>query len=270
MWNHEVALGIEQNLSYGCRVPGQWGQGRDHAFPLREIRCRWWHRPRSPAGSASGLNVQSDPGQCVVAELSASRGVLKARVHYSVHLTGSVALNYDPPLLGHHFYARSVSSFQGRPAKKDLDHGTEDIELGDYSNATVIIRQQQGGHWRHSPWTTASPGHRSSQPTPGEGDPSANSAQADSPIAGGMEFAPACGFRRELCARGQSEFRERVGHVRLHSSRRDAELGRYFRARRAASEQSGNPLLGGGQSVPAHHGRHIALPGRAQAHSEVA
>ena len=83
--------GGETGLSYGQ----SWGKGDEESKSVT-------------LGSSSGVSIELDPGQGVVAELSASRGMMKVRVRYKAHLIGSTAVNYNPTFKGHHFFALDI------------------------------------------------------------------------------------------------------------------------------------------------------------------
>ena len=46
------------------------------------------------------MSVELDPGEAVLVELSATRGVMKVRIQYKAYLTGQTAVYYDPKLNG--------------------------------------------------------------------------------------------------------------------------------------------------------------------------
>ena len=90
-------------------------------------------------GSDQGVTVDLDPGESVQAQLTISNGVLKARILYDVYLTGSAAINYNPTYKDHHFWALDIGSIMqagGIPNHRQI---TQDITVGYYSNAQVVL-----------------------------------------------------------------------------------------------------------------------------------
>lgn len=94
-------------------------------------------------GSDSGVTVTLDPNESIVAELSASRGVLKVRITYVARLIGSAAVNYNPTFKGHHFWALDIGSVMGAAGISNAVVSTQDIEIGYYSNAKITLRDAQ-------------------------------------------------------------------------------------------------------------------------------
>lgn len=99
-------------------------------------------------GSNSGLSVDLDPGEAVVAELSASRGVLRVRVTYVATLQGYTAVNYNPKWKDHHFWALNINRVMAAGGISNSVVSTQDFEVGYYSNAKVTLRDRDSGALR--------------------------------------------------------------------------------------------------------------------------
>ncbi len=96
-------------------------------------------------GSSSGVKVKLEPNESVIAQLSASRGVMKIRITYRAYLIGRTAINYKSPYKGHHFWGlpiRSVSRAGGCPGSIT---STETIEVGYYSNSKIELNNAFSG-----------------------------------------------------------------------------------------------------------------------------
>jgi hypothetical protein len=90
-------------------------------------------------GSDQGVSVDLDPGEAVDAQLSVSRGILKARIFYDVYLIGSTAINYNPTFKDHHFWALDIGGVMQAGGIKNHRQITQDITVGYYSNAEVKL-----------------------------------------------------------------------------------------------------------------------------------
>ena len=95
-------------------------------------------------GSSSGLSVSLNPGEEVVADLIATRGTMKVRVNYIVYLSGNTAVNYQKPYQGHHFWAFPIENVLNASNLPSYRIVTEDIQIGYYSNASVIVQDSHG------------------------------------------------------------------------------------------------------------------------------
>ncbi len=115
--------GGETSLSYS----ESWGEGGSESKTIT-------------VGSSSGVDVTLKPGQSVIAELTASRGVMKVRVHYNARLTGGTAINYNPTYKDHHFWCLDTPSVMSSGDISNAIVSTEDIEIGYFSNGKIIIK----------------------------------------------------------------------------------------------------------------------------------
>ena len=143
-WSTGGELSIEEKISYSIDFIGEakgevslkysqsWGIGGSHSSSVT-------------VGSTSGVTVELEPGESVVAELSASRGVMKVRLRYNAYLTGYVAVNYDPTYKDHHFWALPVGDVMKSGGIPNSVKSTEDIEVGYYSNSKIVLRDKSSG-----------------------------------------------------------------------------------------------------------------------------
>jgi len=81
----------------------------------------------------------------VIAELTASRGVMKVRIRYNAYLIGQSAVNYNPTYKGHHFWALPIGSVMSGGGLTNSVKSTEDIEIGYYSNSKVELKNAKTG-----------------------------------------------------------------------------------------------------------------------------
>lgn len=123
----ESSVGGETTLSYSH----SWGEGGSESKSIA-------------VGSDTGVSVDLDPGEAVVAELSASKGVMKVRIVYRAYVTGYVAVNYDKGYKGHHYWALGIGKVMRAAGLSNTREYTEDIEIGYYANSKVEIRDAKG------------------------------------------------------------------------------------------------------------------------------
>ena len=108
-----------------------WGQGGSESKNIT-------------VGSSSGVSVELEPGESIEAQLTASRGVMKVRITYRAQLSGSTAINYNPPFKGHHFWGLDIGGVMQSGGLSNSIQFTEDIEVGYFSNAKIELRDPQG------------------------------------------------------------------------------------------------------------------------------
>ena len=69
---------------------------------------------------------------------------MKVRVNYIVYLSGNTAINYAKPYQGHHFWAFPIETVLNASNVPSYKIVTEDIQIGYYSDASVIVQDKQG------------------------------------------------------------------------------------------------------------------------------
>lgn len=143
-WSSSDKISVGQKISYeigflGTGVKGEtslsyehsWGQGGSESKSVT-------------IGTSSGVSVSLDPGESIVAELSASRGVMKVRLVYNAYLTGVSAVNYNPTFKGHHFFALDIGGLLNAGGIANSVQITEDIEIGFFGNSAINIKDASG------------------------------------------------------------------------------------------------------------------------------
>ena len=96
-WSTGHTLSVSQQFTYGVKFLGAGAEGETSLAYSRSWGEGGQKSKSLTVGSTSGVSVDLDPGEAVVAELSASRGVMKVRIQYKAYLIGNTAVNYDPP-----------------------------------------------------------------------------------------------------------------------------------------------------------------------------
>jgi len=134
-WSQSNSVTVSQSVHYGIDIVGgettfsynyNWGQGGSQTNSVT-------------VGDSSGVSVELQPGQSVIAKLTANRSKVTVRVVYNATLSGDTAINYNPTYQGHHFWALDINAVLNAAHKATTATITTDIEIGYYSNGTVTI-----------------------------------------------------------------------------------------------------------------------------------
>lgn len=144
-WSSTHSIEVSQEFSYDVKFLGSGGGGSTSLSYSHE-----WGQEKSESkevsvGSSSGVTVTLDPGQSVIAKLTASRGVLGVRIAYKASLSGGTAYNYSDPFEGHHFWWTNINVVMNAahmPASRTF---SEDIQVGYYSDAVVELTDNKSG-----------------------------------------------------------------------------------------------------------------------------
>ena len=142
-WSKVSTLTIGQKFSYDVNFLGSGGGG-ETSMSYSEAWGSGGAKSKSIAlGSTCGVTVELDPGESVVARLSASRGTMKVQIRYKAYLTGMTAVNYNPTWKGHHFWALPVSRVMSAGCISNSVESIEDIEIGYYSNSKIELKDKK-------------------------------------------------------------------------------------------------------------------------------
>ncbi|WGL58509.1 hypothetical protein QEJ31_08140 [Pigmentibacter sp. JX0631] len=143
-WSHTNTISFDQAFNYGIQFNGA-GLGGNTNLHYEHSWGKGGSKTESfTIGSSSGLLVDLEPGQNVIAELLASKGTIYAKIEYETHLEGDIATNYFLKLNGSHYWAvpimRAMKNYGLENSKK-----TEEIITVDfYSNSSVILKDTSG------------------------------------------------------------------------------------------------------------------------------
>lgn len=143
-WSNLSTFGFEQAVNYSIAFAGS-GLGGSSTFSYSKTWGKGGSISQSTSvGSTLGVSVDLGPGQSVTAELIANRGTMNIRVNYLAHLEGFSALNYKKSYNGHHFWAMPISAALAKSGIPNSKQITEDIQIGFYSNSSIVIRDNKG------------------------------------------------------------------------------------------------------------------------------
>jgi hypothetical protein len=149
-WSTGGTLSIGQKFSYGVKFLGAGAEGETSISYSQSWGVGGQESESITVGSSSGVSVELDPNEAVIAELSASRGVMKVRIRYKAYLIGSTAINYNPTFKGHHFFSLGIGGPMAANGISNSIESTEDIEIGYYSNSKIELKDKLNGELKHS------------------------------------------------------------------------------------------------------------------------
>ena len=139
-WQEGGEFTVDQKIQYKIEVLGT-GVGGETGFSYTDSWGIGGEKSQQiSVGSSSGIEVTLDPGESVIAELSASRGVMKVRVRYNSYLIGTTANNYSSK---HHFWDFSSPSLMSTSNISNSIVTVEDMELGYFSNGKITLKDSK-------------------------------------------------------------------------------------------------------------------------------
>lgn len=144
-WSTGGTLTIGEKISYGLEFLGSGVKGETSLSYSQSWGIGGQESKSVTVGSSAGVTVQLEPGEAVVAELSASRGVMKVRITYNAYLIGSTAVNYNPTYRNHHFWSLGIAGVMQKAGIPNSVRSTEDIEIGYYSNSKIELKDKKTG-----------------------------------------------------------------------------------------------------------------------------
>ncbi|BAW81060.1 follicular epithelium yolk protein subunit [Candidatus Nitrosoglobus terrae] len=147
-WSTGGTLTIGQKISYKVGFLGTGVEGETSMSYSQSWGVGGQESKSITVGSSSGVTVELNPGESVIAELSASRGVMKVRIHYNAYLIGSTAVNYNPTYKDHHFWSLDIAAVMSKGGIINSVKSTEDIEIGYYSNSKIELKDKKTGTFK--------------------------------------------------------------------------------------------------------------------------
>jgi hypothetical protein len=144
-WSNVKKITMGQKIKYGVKFLGTGGEGETSLEYEESWGTGGQESKTITVGSESGVTVKLEPGQAIIAELSASRGTMKVRIKYRIHLIGYTATNYNPTYQKHHFWALPITRVMASGGKNNSLETIEDIEIGYYSNSKIEIKDKESG-----------------------------------------------------------------------------------------------------------------------------
>ncbi|HUI28716.1 MAG TPA: hypothetical protein VLX91_00765 [Candidatus Acidoferrales bacterium] len=145
-WSHSNMFKVGQKLTYKAKFFATAEIGGETAIEYSHTWGEGGVESQSiTVGSTAGMVVELGPGESILAELSASRGVLKTRIRYNAYLIGNTAVNYNPTYRDHHFWSLGIAGVMASGKIPNSIVSTEEIEVGYYSNAKITLKDGKTG-----------------------------------------------------------------------------------------------------------------------------
>lgn len=144
-WTTGGSLSIGQKFEYGVEFLGVGGKADTRLSYSQSWGIGGEKSKSVTVGSTAGLEVELEPGESVVAELSASRGVMKVQFQYNAYIIGDTAVNFNPRRRGHHFWAFDIGAVMSSAGIPNSNESTEHIEIGYYSNGKIVLKDAKSG-----------------------------------------------------------------------------------------------------------------------------
>lgn len=157
-WSTGGELSIAQSFTYGVKFLGAGAEGETSLSYSQSWGVGGQESTSMTVGSTAGVSVELEPGEAVVAKLSASHGTMKVRIRYRAYLIGNTAVNYNPTYKGHHFWSLGIGRVMSAGGLARSVESTEDIEIGYYSNAKVELKDKVTGALKEARFMADVPG----------------------------------------------------------------------------------------------------------------
>ncbi|WP_201723565.1 MULTISPECIES: follicular epithelium yolk protein subunit [Spirosoma] len=138
-WSNTYGFEVGQSISYGINILGAQAEG-ETSFSFNASFGQGGSESSSTTmGNEQAVTVELDPGQSVIAQLSASKGSMQVQVQYQVSLTGVTAVNYGGTFKGHHFWALPINNVMQAANLQTTYQITETIEIGFFTNGKIEL-----------------------------------------------------------------------------------------------------------------------------------
>jgi len=138
-WSNTYGFSVSQAINYGVNLAGLTVGGTTTIGFTSTFAQGGSHSNSVAVGANQSISVELEPGQSVVANLSATRGTMTVEVDYEAHLTGSTAVNYNHGYKGHHYWDFSISSVMQAAGISNSRKISETIQVGYFANATTSL-----------------------------------------------------------------------------------------------------------------------------------
>lgn len=142
-WNTGGTLHIEQMIKYGIEFLGTGGGGETTLSYEQSWNTGGEKSKTVIVGSSSATEVELEPGDGVIVELSASRGFLNVRIHYVAHLEGKAVTHWTPKLWDSDYWSTPIYRIMDAGKIPLNVNSFEDIKVAYYSNSNITVRDKK-------------------------------------------------------------------------------------------------------------------------------
>ena len=144
-WNTGGTLSVGETIEVSCEFLGVGAKGSTSLSYSQSWGIGGEKSQSIEVGSDAGVEVELDPGESVVALLSASQGVMKVRIRFNAYLIGHAALNYGKKFKDHHFWALPITNIMNGVGLTNSVLSVEDMEINYYCDSKVELIDQKTG-----------------------------------------------------------------------------------------------------------------------------
>lgn len=141
-WSTGGSLSVGQTISYNVGFLGSGGGGETSMNYEQSWGIGGERSKTTTVGSSAGVEVELQPGQAVIVELIATRGILKIEFEYIASLKGIAALNYNPPYKGAHFHGVSVPLLMKANDISNAIKSREVVEIDFFSESKITVKDK--------------------------------------------------------------------------------------------------------------------------------
>lgn len=138
-WNRSHELTVSQNIFYSIEFKsGEVGSAMSfsYAYPWGQNTTK---SESYKVGYSNPVILNMEPGQSVVATLTASNCTMEVEMEYRATLDGFVACNYPGRHQGHHFWGYDIDGVLFAAGKEKIKTSKEVIKIGFYSNVKLVL-----------------------------------------------------------------------------------------------------------------------------------
>ncbi|KAF9411538.1 hypothetical protein HW555_009686 [Spodoptera exigua] len=139
-WEKYSEISDSQDIKYGFDIKAMGVSGKATFYLYSKWGERFLKFQTVTVGSQSGLDISLQPGQSAIAELIATRGVMKIQINYAASLTGIVAVNFADLYKGHHFWSLDVNKMLTAGGLNKTVLSSELIDFAFYVKSRVDLR----------------------------------------------------------------------------------------------------------------------------------
>lgn len=139
-WSISGTTTFSQSIDYKVGLPGAGEVGGSTSFSFsQEFGKSGSNSKTITVGTTHGATFNVKPGESSKAQLIATKGTMKVRIFYEMHLTGCTAVDYSKGYKGHHYWCLDIGEVMQKGDLSNSKKYTQDIEIGYFGGSTIII-----------------------------------------------------------------------------------------------------------------------------------
>lgn len=143
-WSQSVSFAVTQSINYGIKFIG----GDTSVSFTTDFQTGGSRSVSTSMGQSSGVMVDLDPGESVVAKLTASRGQMAVEVVYDAYLSGVIAAYYDSVYKWKHWWPVDITGALEAIDKPASLSVTNVIDAVSFSGGEIVLEEVSGRRTR--------------------------------------------------------------------------------------------------------------------------